>query len=161
MKLTHHFWEHELVVTKHTDLQGVPTADDKLNATVLAASVLEPWRNRIQSPLEVTSWWRSVPLNRFVKGHKNSLHLTAMAVDVIPTKVDRRHAFATLAEMALAGLPITEAIIYEGTRHIHVGYDWTRRLKRPSLLVKPNMGKRIDWLRYTGPLKPSRSAGPR
>lgn len=51
------------------------------NAMNVAKHILEPIRKQYGIPFTPTSWFRSMPLNEFIKGSKSSQHLTASAVD--------------------------------------------------------------------------------
>jgi len=151
--VTPHFTEAEVVTTLHPQLQDRPTEDEAVNAIVLAASVLEPWRLKIAVPLDVTSWYRGDRLNEHVGGVDTSLHRKAAAADVIPRGIPRMQAWTALLDMIAHGLPITEAIIYEAAPHIHVAYAWWRPLGRPDVLVKTASGRYLPWTRYGGSLK--------
>lgn len=123
MNLSPHFTLSEATQTNHR-FELTPSADHIMNMRILAYAVLEPWRELI-GPLKVTSWFRSPELNVAIKGSKSSQHLSGLAIDVVPVDSDKRTSMRLLYDMALAGLPVDQAIIYWNTNHIHVSTSLT------------------------------------
>lgn len=152
--MTPHFSRAELIRTSAGRPNDPPPhAECALRA--LCSAVLEPWRERV-GPLVVTSGYRSPEVNAAVGGSSRSQHVRGEAADVRPR--DRASAWATLLEMMGAGLPVDQAIIYEGTRHIHVSHT-ARHVARRQALVRVgdrDGGRYVPWDDYDGPLRPRR-----
>lgn len=149
--LTPHFSMAEMTTTKHVHLQDVPTqiVADRMKALCMQ---LEAWRV-VSGPLLVTSGYRSVAVNAAVGGARKSQHLVGEAADVIPVR-GRMRAWLELLDLVRGqGLPIDQAIIYEGAPHIHVSHT-TRRKNRGEFLVDL-VGSDLypSWDSYDGPLK--------
>jgi len=149
-KITAHFTEAELTVTS-TGLPNIPPESARCALRALCVAVLEPWRERC-GPLRVTSGYRSPEVNRAVGGSATSQHVRGEAADVIPR--DRLQAWDELGLLMTAGLPVDQAIIYEGAPHVHVSYSPTGQPRRERL-VKLSTGAYVPWSSYRGPLRPS------
>lgn len=88
MKITPHFTLQEFInsttATKN-DIDNTPPTQQIIdNITELATQLLEPIRLHTNTPIRITSGYRSKPLNQLVKGSPTSAHLTGYAVDIIP-----------------------------------------------------------------------------
>lgn len=81
-KITSNFTLEELVATSYKSLQDKPTAQTIINLTCLCCYILQPLRDSIQTPVTVTSGYRSVKLNRYVGGVADSKHLQGLAADL-------------------------------------------------------------------------------
>lgn len=63
---------------------NVPNTPDKESLESLISiinEILDPLREHFNTPITITSGYRSVPLNRLVGGSKTSQHLTGEAID--------------------------------------------------------------------------------
>lgn len=58
------------------------TEKDVLNLRRLCEGVLQPLRNRLREPIEISSGYRSPQLNRAIGGAKKSDHLYGRAADI-------------------------------------------------------------------------------
>lgn len=81
MKLSRNFTLAELTKTE-TGLANVPTVEALGNLTKLATSILQPLRDKLGKPINVTSGFRSPEVNRRVGGEALSAHLTGRAADI-------------------------------------------------------------------------------
>lgn len=146
------FWE--LTVTSHRALQDRPSEENVANARIFLHATVEPVRSACGVPLRTESFYRSEALNSFVKGADNSLHKRACAIDFVPRGLHRRIVWDRILRLSELGLRFTEAIIYEGTGHIHLAYAWWDGPPRRNLLVKPEGGASyVQWADYDGWLK--------
>lgn len=126
---------------------------------ILCVAVLEPWR-RLVGAIRITSGFRNRRVNRAAGGEDDSQHLRGEAVDCIPVGLTgwgnggevRLRAWAILIELAEAGIPVDQAIIYEQKGHIHVSCTHTR-LPRRQFLVDVGDNKTVPWATYDGPLR--------
>ena len=119
MKLSPNFTLEELTRTSYPRLQDVPTELQVMNMVYLCAAVLQPLRDAIGKPVQVTSGYRSARLNAHVGGVPNSYHLQGLAADI--------HVDSVLFEHAKSG-----------SRWLHVQ---TKRLAQPRRLANFNYGK--------------------
>ncbi|WP_018463498.1 D-Ala-D-Ala carboxypeptidase family metallohydrolase [Segatella paludivivens] len=77
-RISQHFLVAEVVKTCSEDVDNTVIN----NARRLAETCLEPVRCRINRPLIVNSWYRSVKYNASVGGKRSSQHIRGEAVDI-------------------------------------------------------------------------------
>lgn len=125
--LSTHLSVAEYVATSHRDLVAaqegawISNPTFQRNAERLARDVFEPVRAVLHVPLVVTSGFRCRMLNDSIGGKPHSLHLEALAIDVIPVGLDPRVAlFAVLHAMKRGQLPAIDRIIVECNRWLHI-----------------------------------------
>ena len=95
------------------------------NIEHLVHCVLDPIRERWQSPIYITSGYRSSELNRKVGGTKTSYHLRGMAADITAKSVFYNTALYTEIRILHAKglIPLTECYMERQGLYIHVAYD--------------------------------------
>lgn len=114
----------ELTQSRTASLYGIsnkPTPEDALALVALVANVLDPLREFLGRPLELTSAYRSPELNARIGGSRTSQHMKGEAVDAKTRGMDA----AALARAVLtSGVPFDQLIWYAPSRggHIHVSY---------------------------------------
>ena len=81
MKLSPNFTVAELSITD-TGLANNPTADVLPNLIKLTETILQPLRDMLGKPVNVSSGYRSVEVNKRVGGEALSAHLTGRAADI-------------------------------------------------------------------------------
>ena len=87
MKISQHFNLSEFTTSttaSNLNIDNTPTQTVIDNITELTNTILEPFRTYINTPIRITSGYRSQQLNKAVKGSTTSAHLTGYAVDIIP-----------------------------------------------------------------------------
>lgn len=87
MKISQHFSLSEFTTSttaNNLNIDNTPTRQIIDNITELTNTILEPFRTYINTPIRITSGYRSQQLNKAVKGSTTSAHLTGYAVDIIP-----------------------------------------------------------------------------
>ena len=91
----------------------------------LITKVLDPIREKWQSPIYITSGYRCPMLNRKVGGVENSYHTRGMAADITAKSVFYNTALYTeiriLHDNGL--IPLTECYMERQGLYIHVAYD--------------------------------------
>lgn len=80
-QLTENFNLAELTVT-NTGLLNNPDADQLHYLTLLCENVLQPLRNKYGKPIHISSAFRSLLVNKAVKGSKTSQHMKGQAADI-------------------------------------------------------------------------------
>lgn len=119
----------ELEYTSQPEFKGgvlnVALGQERKNLVTLVERVLDPLRERWQSPIFVTSGYRCPLLNKKVGGVANSYHLRGMAADITAKSVFYNTALYTeIRIMHRAGLlPLTECYMERQGLYIHVAYD--------------------------------------
>ena len=85
MKLSEHLDLSEVIRSesaKRNGISNMPTEAHIANFKLLAEKVFEPIRVNFRCPINISSAYRSVELNRAVKGSATSQHCTGEAIDV-------------------------------------------------------------------------------
>lgn len=80
MQLSPNFTLAELIISGH-DVDNTPNADQIKKLTILCNKILEPVRAFFDSPVIITSGFRSGQLNKLVGGQPTSQHTKAEAAD--------------------------------------------------------------------------------
>lgn len=112
-----YFTFNELIVSK-TGLLNVPNQEQLNNMQDLVTNILDPLREMYGKPITTNSVFRSVNVNKMVKGAKNSDHLKGMAAD-IDTKTDNKILF----DLIKNNFKFTQLINESNFSWIHVSYD--------------------------------------
>ena len=106
-------------------IDNTPTAEAVPLMVELITKVLDPIRERWQSPIYITSGYRCPALNRKVGGVENSYHTRGMAADITAKSVFYNTALYTeiriLHDKGL--IPLTECYMERQGLYIHVAYD--------------------------------------
>lgn len=120
MSLSAHFTLEELTRSQTASRHGLDNTPDKLAATELARlanHILEPVRDLLGCPLQITSGFRCAELNvRIGSTAKHSAHLDGRAADIVPMGCDVRHAFEVIRK---SPIPFDQ-IILECGEWIHI-----------------------------------------
>ena len=88
MKLTENFSLNELTKSQTAERKGIdntPSAEHQENLKSLCEMVLQPIRDHFGQVVSVSSGYRSPEHNRRVGGAENSLHMQALALDIVFT----------------------------------------------------------------------------
>lgn len=136
MKLTQHFTAEELTITEQQEYKqsNYEAGLKELYKLCSLANFAEKVRKEINSPMIITSGYRSEELNKIIGGSKTSQHIKFEAIDFIPTKISAKEAFDKLSKSKLQfGQLILEK---RGLGHIvHISIGSTRKT-----LYSPNLG---------------------
>lgn len=122
-QLSPHFWLSEFLRSEIAARKGI---SNEVSAEQIAklrdlAALLEQVRGVVGVPLEITSGYRSIPLNRAVGSDDGSAHPHCLAADVNAKDMDE---LETVRRIAASGLALDQALC-EGP-WTHIG------LRRPS-----------------------------
>jgi len=85
MKLSEHLDLSEIIRSdsaKRNGISNMPTPDHIENFKILATKVFEPIREHFGVPIHISSGYRSVELNRLIKGSSSSEHCKGQAIDI-------------------------------------------------------------------------------
>jgi hypothetical protein len=99
----------------------------------LVHCVLDPIREKWQSPIYITSGYRCPALNRKVGGVENSYHTRGMAADITAKSVFYNTALYTEIRILHAKglIPLTECYMERQGLYIHVAYDPAAPSEKP------------------------------
>jgi len=85
MKLSEHLDLSEVTrseTAKRNGISNMPTEQHIANFKLLAENVFEPIRNNFRCPIHISSGYRSIELNRAIKGSLTSQHCQGEAIDI-------------------------------------------------------------------------------
>jgi zinc D-Ala-D-Ala carboxypeptidase len=85
MKLSTHLDLSEVTRSesaKRNQISNMPTGEHIANFITLAEKVFEPIREHFGFPIHISSGYRSVELNRLIKGSSSSQHCKGQAIDI-------------------------------------------------------------------------------
>ena len=64
-------------------IKNIPSKAEFQSMQLVAQTVFEPVRNYIGKPIKVTSFYRSLALNKAIGGSKSSQHVLGQAIDMV------------------------------------------------------------------------------
>lgn len=147
MQISPHFSLAELTRTG-TGLPNEPDEASRKRLVLLCQEVLEPLRVLV-GPLRVNSGYRTLEVNKAIKGARGSQHLTGEAADVVPINVSAEQAMRLLAEaVERHEFPtLGQGIIY-ASGFLHLSIDLPTRPRRQLLRSLANGGSGGPYLEY-------------
>ena len=116
-------------------IDNTPTAAAVPLMVELITKVLDPIREKWQSPIYITSGYRCPALNEEVGGVEGSYHTRGMAADITATDPTRNVELMSLIRaMHLTGkLALTECYLGPKARYIHIALDRTHLDEYPFI----------------------------
>jgi len=84
----------ESYTAKRKGIENIPSEYELTNMVGIAENVFEPLREWVGGPIKITSFFRSVELNKAIGGSKTSQHCQGRAMDI-----DDVYGYKTNAEM--------------------------------------------------------------
>ena len=143
MNLSDHFTLQELTRTAYMEYQDEPSPEALQNLKRLCVHFMEPVREVLGCPIQVSSGYRSLVVNRIVGGVITSAHRFGRAADFTPTNVPIDEAFDIIRHTDLQW----DQLILEnrgGTRWLHLGIAEEGKEPRRQVMravVDPETGK--------------------
>lgn len=138
MKLSQNFTLAELSVTE-TGLKNVPTMEALSNLATLANTILQPLREKLGKPVNVTSGYRSPEVNKRVGGEVLSAHLTGRAADIYVAGMTPYQLAKFIQD---SGLPYDKVIQEPSWVHVQIAKPNTPPRKQEILAKRVN-GKMV------------------
>lgn len=138
---------------KRLGISNKLTAAHLANAEYLAKMVLDPVRERFNTAVYISSWYRSSALNKAVNGSPTSLHVTACAADI---DMDGRNSIPNrdIFHYIKDNLPFTELILEHpdaagNPAWVHVGIVKGREEEKEILVAKRNSNGKTYYIPYS------------
>jgi len=114
-----YFTIQELTKTS-TGIKKEPNAEQKANLTTLVTELLDPVREQWGKPIRVNSGYRSLEVNKAVKGAASSQHMTGEAADITTGSItDNKRLFGMIKT---DGYVFDQLINENGGQWLHVSY---------------------------------------
>jgi hypothetical protein len=138
MNLTRDFTLEELTfsqaATRHK-INNEPAPEIIENLKAICEKVLQPLRLLTNSPIKITSGYRSKPVNCLIGGVANSQHIKGEAVDCVATKHTVKGFYELIKLAVERGSIEVDQCILEYGRWVHISYSAKRR-NRNQFLIK-------------------------
>jgi hypothetical protein len=140
MKLSEHLDLSEVTRSesaKRNGISNMPTELHIANLKLLAEKVFQPIRNNFRCPIHISSAYRSIELNRAVKGSLTSQHCTGEAIDIdmdgSANGVTNKMVFDYIKNNLEFDQLIWEFGTNENPDWVHVSYESTGRQRKQVL----------------------------
>ena len=140
MKLSEHLDLSEVIRSesaKRNGISNMPIEKHIANFKLLAEKVFEPLRNYFRCPIHISSGYRSVELNRAVKGSATSQHCQGEAIDIdmdgTPHGVTNKMVFDYIKNNLEFDQLIWEFGTNENPDWVHVSYESTGKQRKQVL----------------------------
>ena len=140
MNLSKHFTLEELTLSDYAirnDIDNTPDSDAVLNLITLCDKVLEPLRDIVKRPIQITSGYRSPFVNLGIGGSRTSQHSEGKAADIVVPNMSIDELF----DIASKFVPFDQCI-HEFSRWLHISYNGQANRKEVLWAVKEN-GKTV------------------
>ena len=140
MKLSEHLSLAEVIrseTAKRHGISNMPTEEHIANFKLLAEKVFEPIRNNFRCPIHISSGYRSIELNKCIKGSATSQHCTGEAIDIdmdgTPNGVSNKMIFDYIKDNLEFDQLIYEFGNDQNPDWVHVSYESTGKQRKQVL----------------------------
>lgn len=148
MKLSEHLDLSEVIRSesaKRNGISNMPIEAHIANLKLLAENIFQPIRNNFRCPIHISSAYRSIELNRIVKGSLTSQHCTGEAIDIdmdgTPNGVTNKMVFDYIKNNLEFDQLIWEFGNDDNPDWVHVSYESTGKQRKQVLKAIRNNGK--------------------
>ena len=148
MKLSEHLDLSEVIRSesaKRNGISNMPTEAHIANFKLLAEKVFEPIRLNFRCPINLSSGYRSVELNRIIGGSLTSQHCTGEAIDIdmdgTPHAVTNKMVFNYIKDYLEFDQLIWEFGTDDNPDWVHVSYESTGKQRKQVLKAYKQNGK--------------------
>jgi len=122
---------------KRLGISNMPTEEHINNFKLLAENIFEPIRNNFRVPIHISSGYRSVALNKAIKGSATSQHCKAEAIDVDMDGSSNGVTNKMIFDYIYKNLDFDQLIWEFGTSEnpdwVHVSYSSTGKQRKQAL----------------------------
>lgn len=102
-------------------IDNMPPVGSVMSLQALATAILQPLRDEINAPIQITSGYRSESLNKAVGGTENSQHTLGQAADIsCPQGLT-----IIIEAVRELGLDFDQLIVYAPRGFLHISYKRT------------------------------------
>ena len=148
MKLSEHLDLSEVIRSesaKRNGISNMPTEGHIANFKLLAEKVFEPIRLNFRCPINLSSGYRSVELNKCIGGSLTSQHCTGEAIDIdmdgTPHAVTNKMVFNYIKDYLEFDQLIWEFGTDDNPDWVHVSYESTGKQRKQVLKAYKQNGK--------------------
>lgn len=146
MQLSKNLSLSEMIISSEAKRKGIsnkPTEEHISNMKKLAINVFQPIREHFNSPIHISSGYRSLALNKAIKGSATSQHCSgeAMDIDMDATSITNAEVFNYIKENLVFDQLIWEFGTNENPDWVHVSYESTGKQRKQILKAVRKNGK--------------------
>jgi hypothetical protein len=128
---------------KRNGIKNEPTAEHLENMKKLATNVFQPIRDHFNVPIHISSGYRSLALNKAIKGSLSSQHLLGQAIDIDMDGTDVTNAkiFNYIKDNLVFDQLIWEFGTDKNPDWVHVSYESKGKQRKQVLKAIKKNGK--------------------
>lgn len=146
MQLSKNLSLSEMIISSEAKRKGIsnqPTEEHISNMKKLAINVFQPIREHFNSPIHISSGYRSLALNKAIKGSATSQHCSgeAMDIDMDATSITNAEVFNYIKDNLAFDQLIWEFGTNENPDWVHVSYESTDKQRKQILKAVRKNGK--------------------
>lgn len=146
MQLSKNLSLAEMTISNEAKRRGItnaPTEEHLANMKKLAEGVFQPIREHFKSPIRISSGYRSLALNKAIKGAATSQHCSgeAMDIDMDGTSITNAQIFNYIKDNLVFDQLIWEFGTDKNPDWVHVSYESTGKQRKQILKAIRKNGK--------------------
>lgn len=146
MQLSKNLALAEMIISseaKRKGISNIPTEEHIANMKKLAINVFQPIREHFNSPIYISSGYRSSSLNKAIKGSSSSQHCSgeAMDIDMDGTTISNAQIFNWIKNNLVFDQMIWEFGTDANPDWVHVSYESTGKQRKQILKAIKQNGK--------------------
>jgi hypothetical protein len=146
MQLSKNLSLAEMTISYEAKRRGIintPTEDHLANMKKLSENVFQPIREHFKSPIRISSGYRSLALNKAIKGAATSQHCSgeAMDIDMDGTSITNAQIFNYIKDNLVFDQLIWEFGTDKNPDWVHVSYESTGKQRKQILKAIRKNGK--------------------
>lgn len=144
MQLSKNLSLSEMIISSEAKRKGIsnmPTEEHLANMKKLAINVFQPIRDHFKVPIHISSGYRSLALNKAIKGSKTSQHVLgqAMDIDMDGTSITNKQIFDYIKD----NLVFDQLINEFDYSWVHVSYNTNGTQRKQILKATKQNGKTV------------------
>jgi hypothetical protein len=146
MQLSKNLSLAEMTISYEAKRRGIintPTEDHLANMKKLSENVFQPIREHFKSPIRISSGYRSLALNKAIKGAATSQHCSgeAMDIDMDGTSITNAQIFNYIKDNLVFDQLIWEFGTDKNPDWVHVSYESNGKQRKQILKAIRKNGK--------------------
>jgi len=146
MQLSKNLSLAEMTISYEAKRRGItnnPTQDHLANMKKLAENVFQPIREHFKSPIHISSGYRSLTLNKAIKGAATSQHCSGEAIDIDMdgTSITNAQIFSYVKDNLVFDQLIWEFGTDKNPDWVHVSYESNGKQRKQILKAIRKNGK--------------------
>lgn len=128
---------------KRNGINNMPTEEHLANMKKLAINVFQPIREHFNVPIHISSGYRSLELNKAIKGSKTSQHVLGQAVDIDVDVSSNGINNKMIFEFIKNNIDFDQLINEFNYSWVHVSYNPNGKQRKQILDATKSNGKTV------------------